>query len=243
VQTLVGTSGYSYPWNPKRPSAFEWYLAQGFNTVEINSTFYRFPAPSSIRVWSLAPAGFAFSIKVHRSITHYTKLGSVGLWQKFMSSFAPLEKRIKFWLFQFPESFAPTDSSMKRITHFLDEVSLDGKAVLEFRRTEWWRYINNIQELGAVFCSVDAPALPRELAISRGTVYLRVHGRGAWYDYVYSYRELLSLATKLRRTGAKTVAVYFNNDTGMLENALTLSRILGARGSGGRTRSPDVGPS
>jgi uncharacterized protein YecE (DUF72 family) len=40
---LVGTSGYTYSWNKGKPNKFEWYLDQGFNSVEINRNFYRFP--------------------------------------------------------------------------------------------------------------------------------------------------------------------------------------------------------
>lgn len=229
MRCFVGTSGYSYPWNPKRPSAFDWYIGQGFNTVEVNSTFYRFPSVSSIRTWSLAPPGFVLSVKVHRSITHYTRLGSTALWQKFRHTFAPIEDRIGFWLFQFPETFKPTDETKDRIAKFFAEIGLEHKAVLEFRRAEWWAHTGFIGKLGALFCSVDAPGLPRDLIVMHGRVYLRMHGRTSWYDYIYSEEELLALAADLRRSGASVIAVYFNNDTGMLENALTLSKILRAR--------------
>jgi len=43
----IGTSGYSYSWNKAKPDAFEWYIVQGFNSVEINYSFYRFPQVTS----------------------------------------------------------------------------------------------------------------------------------------------------------------------------------------------------
>jgi len=46
----VGTSGYTYSWNPGKPSPFEWYISRGFKTVEINASFYRFPR----RSWAIA---------------------------------------------------------------------------------------------------------------------------------------------------------------------------------------------
>src|ERR671922_91905 len=71
----IGTSGYTYPWNKAKPTPFQWYVNQGFNSVEINGSFYRFPTESWIKTWqAAAPNEFTFSIKVHRSITHYTKL-------------------------------------------------------------------------------------------------------------------------------------------------------------------------
>ena len=35
----IGTSGYTYSWNKAKPNAFEWYINQGFNSVEINIAF------------------------------------------------------------------------------------------------------------------------------------------------------------------------------------------------------------
>jgi uncharacterized protein YecE (DUF72 family) len=62
----IGTSGYTYSWNKAKPDAFEWYISQGFNSVEINYSFYRFPQVTSIKIWqSKAPKDFTFSIKVH----------------------------------------------------------------------------------------------------------------------------------------------------------------------------------
>jgi len=72
---LIGTSGYTYPWNKGKSNKFEWYLDQGFNSVEINGSFYRFPTESWINNWKVKTRrNFRFSIKVNRSITHYTRL-------------------------------------------------------------------------------------------------------------------------------------------------------------------------
>lgn len=74
---FIGTSGYWYKWNIGK-SLF-WYIEQGFKTVEINSTFYRFPYASMVKGWSSAPEGFIFSVKVNRSISHYSKLKNIDL--------------------------------------------------------------------------------------------------------------------------------------------------------------------
>lgn len=105
----IGTSGYSYSWNKAKPDAFECYIGQGFNSVEINYSFYRFPQVTSIKFWQTkAPKDFTFSIKVHRSVTHYNRLKkprSIQLWDEFSKNFEPLENKIDFWLFQMPASF------------------------------------------------------------------------------------------------------------------------------------------
>ena len=60
----IGTSGYTYSWNKAKPTPFQWYISQGFNSVEINASYYRFPTESWINTWlSTAPDYFTFSIK------------------------------------------------------------------------------------------------------------------------------------------------------------------------------------
>jgi len=67
---LVGTSGWSYPsgsgtWNgvfyPKRKAGFDEleFYAEHFDTVEVNSSFYRVPSVDAVRKWAgRTPASF-----------------------------------------------------------------------------------------------------------------------------------------------------------------------------------------
>jgi uncharacterized protein YecE (DUF72 family) len=118
----IGTSGYSYSWNKAKPDAFEWYIGQGFNSVEINYSFYRFPQVTSIKLWrAKAPKDFTFSIKVHRSVTHYNRLKkprSIQLWDEFLKNFEPLENKIDFWLFQMPANFKFKPENLERVKSF-----------------------------------------------------------------------------------------------------------------------------
>lgn len=85
----IGTSGYSYPGPPpkgwsgvfypqtkgKRFNELEYY-SSFFNAVEINSTFYRPPAPTMAGAWvTKAPAHFQFAIKAWQKFTHAKKVG------------------------------------------------------------------------------------------------------------------------------------------------------------------------
>lgn len=51
LEIRIGTSGYTYTWNKGKPDAFKWYVSQGFNSVEINASFYRFPAENWVKNW------------------------------------------------------------------------------------------------------------------------------------------------------------------------------------------------
>ena len=124
----IGTSGYSFSWNKAKPDAFEWYSGQSFNSVEINYSFYRFRQVTSIKLWrAKAPKDFTFSIKVHRSVTHYNRLKkprSIQLWDEFLKNFEPLENKIDFWLFQMPANFKFKPENLERVKSLLNSESI-----------------------------------------------------------------------------------------------------------------------
>jgi uncharacterized protein YecE (DUF72 family) len=234
----IGTSGYTYAWNKAKPSPFEWYINQGFNSIEINYSFYRFPTISSINVWQMnAPKDFTFSIKVHRSITHYNKLKqprSIELWERFLKIFEPIENMVDFWLFQMPANFKFRPDNLERVRSFFNSENIiqrivtHKKAVIEFRDSSWWDQLSlkEVERTGIVFCSVDAPALPNKILGSNGVVYLRLHGSETWYSYVYPEEALKEIASLVRAIRAHKKAIYLNNDHGMLRNGLFLMEYL-----------------
>ena len=82
MQVLAGTSGYSYkewkgPFYPEKLPADQMlrFYATRLRTVEINNTFYRMPAEAMLSHWAEeVPAGFAFSVKAPRRISHEKRL-------------------------------------------------------------------------------------------------------------------------------------------------------------------------
>ena len=232
----IGTSGYSYSWNKAKPNAFEWYISQGFNSVEINYSFYRFPPLASIKFWQIkAPRDFTFSIKVHRSITHYNRLKkprSIELWDQFSKIFEPLQNKIDFWLFQMPANFKFKQENLERVRSFFNsggimhQVVTRKKAVIEFRDSSWWNepVLKEIERAGIAFCSVDAPRLPNEIITISDAIYLRLHGTKTWYNYLYPEERLKQIVSDMIAMGAQKKAIYLNNDHGMLPNGLFLMK-------------------
>jgi uncharacterized protein YecE (DUF72 family) len=223
----IGTSGYTYSWNKGTTNKFKWYVDQGFNSVEINGSFYRFPTASWVSNWRAnSPKDFNFSIKVHRAITHYSRLGkkAIQLWNRFKRPFKPMEQKISYWLFQMPSTFAYNEKNIEKIRNFENKAKLGNRAVLEFREPTWWRKaaLKELEELGVAFCSVSAPALPNKLVTINNTAYYRLHGITEWYNYIYSEKELDKIVTKVKRGKSKRNAIYLNNDHGMLENGFYL---------------------
>lgn len=233
VRVFVGTSGFMYPWNP---DGLEWYVREsGFNALELNMSFYRFPTPSQVRGWAERGRELRWSIKVTRFITHLHRFGARATerWRSFRELFEPMDSLIDFYLFQLPPAMGPAYSG--RIGGFAASTGLGRRFALEWRSPEWFsgEWIRWAAGLGITLVSVDAPGLPRTIFRNDGTVYLRMHGRSSWYGHRYSREELLEVARAIARGEPESVYVYFNNDHDMLDNGRELLGILRetARGS------------
>ena len=79
----IGPAGWSYDdWEgivypARKPKGIDplAYLAQYFDVIEINSTFYRLPSEAAFDNWHRqAPQGFTYAVKASRFLTHLKKL-------------------------------------------------------------------------------------------------------------------------------------------------------------------------
>jgi uncharacterized protein YecE (DUF72 family) len=220
---FVGTCGYAYSWNP---DGLDWYLSEsGFNTLELDSSFYHFPRESSVKKWIEATEKhpIPWAIKVHKSITHLYKFDNTAIdnFEKFMKIFKPMDKFIEFYLFQLP----PSTKDLGKVEAFFKKTERS-KFALEVRNLALFteETVNLAQDLGITLVSVDAPVFPREIYSTNGKVYLRIHGRVGWYSYNYSESELKEIADKVKRAKAKEKYVFFNN-TFMYENGKKFMQI------------------
>lgn len=161
MSILVGTSGWSYPtgrgtWNglfypAPRPRGFDElaYYAEHFDTVEVNSTFYRMPeAPQTARWVERTPGTFIFSVKLFQKFTHpdmYLAREGVTGWDLsrtdvdlFRVGVAPLAEagRIGAILIQFPPSFHRMDETRAYLDWLLGALAGYPLAV-ELRHKTW----------------------------------------------------------------------------------------------------------
>ena len=130
-------------------------------------------------------------------------------------------------------SFKYSLENLETVSKFFSQIKLlddnssnNHKAVIEFRDPSWWKAIDKIENIGLVFCSVDAPGLPRDRIVTNKTIYLRIHGYKEWYRYIYSQTELNAILTPIKKANADKKAIYLNNNHGMLENGLYLLKTL-----------------
>jgi uncharacterized protein YecE (DUF72 family) len=222
-RVFVGTSGYSYDhWRsllyagvPKR----RWLerYAQVFSTVELNATFYRLPSPKAALNWrESTPAGFIFSCKGSRFLTHNKKLTDVGRGlQRFFSRVRHLGPKLAVVVWQLPPQMKTPD--LRRLERFLSRLPATVRHAVEFRSAAWYHdeVCDLLDRHGAAFCEHDLVETPTPRHTG-GFRYLRFHGRGARYEGRYGRDGLQPVAAALRRwrraTGGGDAYVYFNND-------------------------------
>jgi uncharacterized protein YecE (DUF72 family) len=145
VELHVGTSGYSYkewkgPFYPEDLPNKDMlsYYGERLGAVEINNTFYRLPKASVLENWAdQVPAGFRFSIKASRKITHFTRLkaGSQEPTEYLLSMLGALGDRLGVVLFQLPPNFK---KDIERFTGFLGMLPEGTLAAWEFRHESWY---------------------------------------------------------------------------------------------------------
>ena len=190
---FVGTSGYSFadwvgPFYPPgtRPGDFLSFYARHFDTVEVNSTYYRVPSPRAIeQMERKTPPGFRFMVKLNQAMTHERSL-EASLVRDFRAALEPLKAAGKYegLLAQFPWGFRRTPENESHLAALRD--SLAGEPLfVEFRHASW--ALPDMPErlrgkrLG--FCAVDEPALaglmPPVAWVTAEDAYVRFHGRNA----------------------------------------------------------------
>lgn len=144
MNLYVGTSGYSYKeWKgsfyPKDLPAKQMlrYYAERFGTVEINNTFYRFPAASVLEAWAAeVPADFKFTLKAPQRITHFKRLQEAGdIVRDFFQVAATLGDRLGPVLFGLPPNMK---KDVARLRDFFAELPPDARVGFEFRHQSWF---------------------------------------------------------------------------------------------------------
>ena len=233
----VGTSGYSFPdwvgpfYPPgTRPADQLGYYAGQFGVLELNTSYYRIPAPqSTARMAGRTPPEFGFIVKLHKDMTH-EQSREPALYSEFAASLEPLREagKMRGLLAQFPWAFRPTRPAVDHL-RFLRKAFPDDSLHVEFRRSEWDRpdCFDFLKRHGIGYCCVDEPPLPGLMParswLTSETGYVRLHGRNAsswWggtgserYNYNYSEKELTEWLSNLREMAdkARQTYVFFNN--------------------------------
>lgn len=237
---LIGCSGWYY-WHwkglfyPQSVPSSAWFgrYASKFDTVELNAPFYSWPTLGTVKTW-LRQAGrkrFVYTVKVSELITHVKRFrGTKTLVRDFSFIADLLGPRMGCFLFQLPPSF---EYSAARLNQIVEQLDPARRNVVEFRHKSWWNetVYKSFRTAGIIFCSTSGPRLPDELVKTADDIYIRFHGTQRWYRHDYSREELAVWAERIKRSGAKRVWAYFNNDREgfAIKNARMLKQLLEKR--------------
>lgn len=217
----VGTSGWSYPtgdgtWNgvfypAPRPKGFDelTYYAEHFDTVEVNSSFYRMPEAELTARWAArTPPWFLFSVKLYQKFTHpdmYLARAGATDWHlsrddidRFRAGIAPLADtgRLAALLAQFPPAFSANADTRAYLEWLLAGLGPYPLAV-ELRHRSWSDDAAGTSALleggGAAWALIDEPKFASSVrqharlaaAGQASLAYIRLHGRNAaaWWAH------------------------------------------------------------
>ncbi|NVM29478.1 MAG: DUF72 domain-containing protein [Candidatus Helarchaeota archaeon] len=204
------------------------FYSKIFNTVEINSTFYRLPSvPQVAQSWvKRTPDDFVFAVKFPKQFTHVKKtrlqVCEEDLEPFFSIVVEPLARGNKLGpiLIQFPFSFT---EDYELLETFFTCLPTKFPYTVEFRHPSWLeaqkKTMDLLSKYNIAYCAVSEKILPPITPITSNFAYIRWHGlnkpkdqKYLIYDYSYTEDQLLewvpivqSLADEVKVFG------YFNN--------------------------------
>lgn len=266
----IGPAGWSYPdwagyvYPARRSKGFHeaTFLAQFFDTIEINTSFYQPIRADHAVTWIErveANPAFVFTAKLWQRFTHEPS-ASADEEKQVRAGFDVLHEKGKLGavLLQFPFSFHSTPETVKHLAGLLQRFA-DYPLVVELRHSSWQKQetLRLLEEHHAGFCNIDQPVIGNSIAPTAQSTspigYVRFHGRrhDTWfnddpavpsherYNYLYSVEELNPWAERIRKVQHHTRDTYVitnNHYQGKsVVNALQLLSIL----KGGKVKVPD----
>jgi len=238
----IGTSGIVLPVNKAHfPAEFQsnsrlTYYSSLFNSLEVNSSFYKTPMPKTFAKWrDEVSDGFTFTVKMSKAITHAKNLDFDDADLKsFVTSASQLLNKKGAMLIQFPASI--TSAYFNKVEYIIEQVNaLDTNRwniAVEMRHASWYNS-ETYTMLGRLKASLVFHDMPHSKTPldqnATDIIYLRLHGPKGDYKGSYSDQQILSFSTWLTkwRTEGKIIYVYFNNTIGgAFNNAISLQKAL-----------------
>lgn len=181
----LGTIGFSYGfWRskfyPSKTASTDYltYYASQFNTVEVDSTFYRIPTKQTVLNWKKQVSeDFLFSFKFPQVITHLKKLKDcqyeTGI---FLDRINLLEGKVGALLLQFPPNFDV--EHMADLEDFLRKLPKQHRIVVEVRNKNWLNqeFYSILRANKAALAWTDSPLMAEIGEITAGFLYIRWEG-------------------------------------------------------------------
>jgi uncharacterized protein YecE (DUF72 family) len=209
------------------------HYATLFDTVEVNSTFYRLASRDAVASWvKQTPDDFVFALKASRYLTHMKRLTDTARGvARFYERIEPLAGTPKLGpiVWQLPENFHRDD---ERLAGALDSLPA-GRHAFEFRHPSW--FVPEVYALlrrhGAALVIGDHPERPFQThEFTTDWTLIRFHYGVRGRRGNYSETELRTWQRRIAQWRRRVeVYAYFNNDwqAFAVRNALRLKAMFG----------------
>ena len=227
----IGTSGFYYKewvgefYPPDLPKyKFFEYYQNYFNSLELNSTFYKFPTASSIKNLKrrIINKDFKISVKVNKAITHFKNYDKI---DSFLETVSYLENNLGAILFQFPKSFK---FDLENLEKLLERLNNNFYYAIEFRDLSWYKdetyKLLREKNIALVWHDFNQEFIFEKTA---NFEYVRFHGYKEKYKGNYP-DEVLKNIVKKRKNKA---FVYCNNtaDNSAFKDAIRFKELVGEK--------------
>jgi uncharacterized protein YecE (DUF72 family) len=167
--TADGWNGSFYPKGMKSADSLAYY-SRRFDTVEVDSTFYRCPTIEAVRNWALkTPPGFIFSLKIPQTITHQKILVDCDKeFEEFFGAAYVLGDKLGPMVFQFPffndSVFSSPVQFVSRLQAFFKRLPRNGHQFAVEIRNKYWlkpRLLDLLRENNVALVLQDQSRMPR----------------------------------------------------------------------------------
>jgi uncharacterized protein YecE (DUF72 family) len=210
------------------------YYSTIFNSLEINSSFYKIPMARTFARWSTeVPPDFQFTVKLWKGITHEKELAFTPAdIDRFMKAADCIGKNKGCLLIQFPgkitNQYAPR---LEAILQQLKRIAPTWRKAIEFRHNSWYNKDTYalLDRYRASLVLHDMPkSMPTVLNKKARFVFLRFHGKAGDYRGTYSRSFLKQKSKQINEwlKEGRDVYAYFNNSLGEAYNNARLLRDL-----------------
>ena len=214
----AGTSGFAYPqWKPEfypeklAQAKFLTHYATRLNSLEINYTFRRHPAESTLEKWiKQTRDGFSFSVKANQRITHFQRLkGAEDSTEFFFQSIEPLRaaERLGVVLFQLPPNLR---CDIDRLESYLKLIPEGRRCAFEFRHESWFgeAVYQALREHNICFCRAESDKLEAPPVLTADFVYFRLRKS----DYTAEDRQQIREQVQGLLADGKDIYLYFKHE-------------------------------
>jgi len=152
-----------------KPADYLAYYATKFDTVEVDSTFYRAPSAATVNGWARkTPDSFLFSVKVPQAITHEKMLvGAEAEFRQFVETMDSLGHKLGPMVLQFPyfnrTKFKSAGEFLKLLVPFMKQFPQDHKFAVEIRNKSWLdaRFADSLRSHQVALVLQDHSWMPR----------------------------------------------------------------------------------